>query len=640
MHFTRARQPLQALCLGSALLLSAAHAQHGVIREYAALAPAADAVPLPPLFDAPLTDTSITVGPDRAYYLTGSAVSGETAVGAAQISIWRSADLKQWIPWRTVNLTGMKARSPELHFLDGRFWLALGRQGGGTDLLRFETTDLEKSRFTQARITEQGEDPSLFRDDDGTFFWVTGAGSIARMKPNPLDGLAGPAKIIPVSIAGPAAQQKDQSVTHLRGAFLTKIRGKYHLFVTGRIFRQDLGRTGLPEGVDDVFAAASEKPDADFSPFYLAFPNAGQTTVFHSGADQLWATYSGHGPRSILSGKPAAFKVEFVPATEAYWTVGFAGSEKGDRFPFGVMLRPDTAFIYEGGMGAARTVPLDKVPGQRAAVPWIRDTFIMLGHDGVYYLTGTSGNMDGVNLWRSSDLKHFEFVKQIWTASADPKAWYNSVRTRLHWAPELHYINGTYWIAHCISAGNLGKNGILKSTSGRPEGPYEPAFPENRGVDQHIDSSLFQDTDGAVYYVWQDGLIRKLNRTLSGFDGEQRKILPADGQRVGYEGATLVKIGAWYVLTCAEWNGGGNHVDGTYDMMYSCARSLTGPWKPRRVAVPHAGHGALFRDKSGRWLASFFGNDRTSPLRAMPGYVPVELHETSDDLVIGPQKSR
>ena len=259
------------------------------------------------------------------------------------------------------------------------------------------------------------------------------------------------------------------------------------------------------------------------------------------------------------------------------------GSEKGDRFPFGLMLRPDTAFIYERGMGLARGVPLDKVPGQRAAVPWIRDTFIMLGHDGVYYLTGTSGNMDGINLWRSPDLQHFEFVKQVWTPSADPQAWYNSAPGRLHWAPELHYINGTYWIAHCLSAGTQGKNSVLKSTSGRPEGPYEPAFPENRGVDQHIDSSLFQDADGSVYYVWQDGLIRKFNAAMNGFEGEARKILPTDGQRVGYEGATLVKMGAWYVLTCAEWNGGGNHADGTYDMMYSCAsnwpaRGSRGAW--------------------------------------------------------------
>jgi GH43 family beta-xylosidase len=538
---------------------------------------------------------------------------------------------------RTLDLGATKAHSPELHFIDGRFWLTLGREGGGTELLRFDTTDLAAGGFRQARITERGEDPSLFRDDDGAFYWVTGAGEIARMKADPLEGLAAPPVKIPVKVAGPAQQQAEQDVRNLRGAFLARINGKYHLFVTGRLHRNGLGRTGLPEGVDDVLVAASEKPDAGYSEFYVAFPNAGQTTLFKDAAGTLRATYSGNDERAILRGKPGAFKVELVPATEAAWPIGFSGLEKPTRFPFGLMLRPDTSFIYERGMGSARGAMLDKVPGQRAEVPWIRDTFIMLGHDGQYYLIGTSGNMDGINLWRSPDLKHFEFVKQVWTPAADPAKWYNRAPNRLFWAPELHYVNGTYWIAFCLSAGNQGKNSLLKSTSGRPEGPYEPAFPENRGVDQHIDSSLFQDTDGRAYYVWQDGLIRKLNAAMNGFEGETQKILPTDGQRVGYEGATLVKIGAWYVLTAAEWNGGGNRSDGTYDMMYSCAKSLAGPWKPRRVAVPHAGHGALFKDKSGRWLASFFGNDRTAPFRAMPGFVPVETQDTGDDLIIRPK---
>ncbi|MCX7887778.1 MAG: family 43 glycosylhydrolase [Verrucomicrobiae bacterium] len=285
-------------------------------------------------------------------------------------------------------------------------------------------------------------------------------------------------------------------------------------------------------------------------------------------------------------------------------------------------------------------MPFDKVPGQRAETPWIRGTSIMVGRDGYYYLTGTSGNMDGINLWRLADLKHFRFVKQVWTPDPDPAKWYNDAPSRLFWAPGLHYINGTYWLTFSLSAGTKGKNGLLKSVSGRPEGPYKPAFPERRGVDQRIDSSLFQDDDGNVYYVWQDGMIRKLNHALNGFEGKARKIVPGHGQRVGYEGATLVKIGSWYVLTCAEWNGGGNQTDGTYDMMYSCARNLHGPWNPRRVAVPHAGHGALFKDKSGRWHASLFGNDRLAPFRAMSGVVPLDIQDTDDDLLLRPHQPR
>jgi hypothetical protein len=64
---------------------------------------------------------------------------------------------------------------------------------------------------------------------------------------------------------------------------------------------------------------------------------------------------------------------------------------------------------------------------------------------------------------------------------------------------------------------------------------------------------------------------------------------------------------------------------------------MTGPWRPRRVAVPHAGHGAWFKDKSGAWLASFFGNDRTAPFRAMPGFVLVETQDTGTDLIIRPK---
>jgi len=544
--------------------------------------------------------------------------------------------MTKWRKLRTLDFGAARFVSPEIHWLKGSFWLTLGREGGGTELLRFESADLATSAFQREQITARGADPSMFLDDDGRFYWVMGAGEIAPMKANPLDGLAGEPQTIPVRVATNRRKRSQQSIEHRRGAHLAKINGKYHLFVTGRIMRNGLGRTGLPEGVDDVLVAASEEPDGGYSDFYVAFPNAGQTTVFRDAWGDLWATFSGVDARSIFVGRLGAFRVERVPASEPRWPIGFHGLETPQRLPFGLMLRPDTSFIYERGMGFARAVPLDKVPAQRADVPWIRDTFIMVGHDGNYYLTGTSGNMDGINLWRSADLKRFEFVKQVWTPQADPSRWYNNAANRLFWAPELHYINGTYWIAFSVSAGTLGKNSLLKSTSGRAEGPYELAFPENHGVDQRIDSSLFQDTDGSVYYVWQDGMIRRLNAAMNGFEGEAQKIVPTDGQRVGYEGATLVKIGSWYVLTAAEWNGGANRSDGTYDMMYSCSKNLLGPYKPRRVAVPHAGHGVLFKDRSGRWNAALFGNDRTAPFRAMPGFVPVEIRDTGDDLIILP----
>jgi hypothetical protein len=99
-------------------LACCAAAQHGVIREYAALAPAADATPLRPLFDAPLTDVSITAGHDGAYYLTGSTVKGESAAFSSRTGIWRSTDLRSWRKLREVETGGRAVQSPEIHYID------------------------------------------------------------------------------------------------------------------------------------------------------------------------------------------------------------------------------------------------------------------------------------------------------------------------------------------------------------------------------------------------------------------------------------------------------------------------------------------------------------------------------------------
>lgn len=622
-------------CLVAGLVWHAGHAsaQHGVIREYAALAPRPDAVPLRPMLDVPLSSPSVCPGPDGAYYLTGTPIENGQPFFSSTIRIWRSSDLINWREIRALNFEE-SFRSPELRYLKDTWWLALERGSGGTALVKFSGDDPASADYEERVITEFGITPSIFRDEDGKFFWILGGGKIARMHPNPLAGLVEEPRQIEVKIAGPSAQQREQRILNLHGAHLAKIAGHYHFFISGRIKRNGLGRTGRPEGADDVLVAASDRPDGGYSAFYVAFPNAGETSVFQDAWGAWWGTWSGTDGHGILRDRPGMFRIEQVPASEATWPIGFAANELPDRFPFEVMLRPDTSFIYERGMGSARAIPLDLVPGQEARTPWIRDTFIMLGHDRQYYLTGTSGNMDGINLWRSKDLKRFEFVKQVWTPRAATNLWYNNDPQRLIWAPELHYLKGTYWIPFCVSSGKQAKNSLLKSTSGKPEGPYEPAFSENSGVDADIDSSLFADTDGTVYYVWQDGKIRQMNPEMNGFAGETRWIIPVDRRRVGYEGASLVKSGKWYILTAAEWNGGGNRSDGTYDMMYSCATNLAGPWRPRRVAVPHAGHGALFRDKSGRWHASFFGNDRTAPFRAMPGVVPVDCVSGRDDLVI------
>lgn len=615
--------------------LGIASAQHGVIREYAALAPKPDAVPLRPLFDEPLTDTSITLGPDKAYYLTGSAVNSDGAVFSHKVVLWRSTDMRKWKRVREMDFAPAAVRAPEIHYLQGRFWLTLGMEGGGTELLRFDNANIASSRFERRKITDHGEDPSLFLDDDGTYYWVMGAGEVARMKPDPLEGLAAEPK------AMIAAREGDVRSARMHGAYLARIDGYYHLFVAERrLSHEDLGRTGLPGGTDDTFVAVSSHPDRDYGQNrYLAFPYAGQTTLFRDVKNALWATYSCTDTRGIFRLRPSAFPVEQVPATKPMWAIGFS-SQNLDRptkyQPQGMMLRPDTSFIYESGVGLLRPAAMEPVPGQSASFPWIRDPSIMRGPDGVYYMTGTSGNMDAIHLWRSTDMQHWRYVTAAYKLDANPQLWYNQKPGRFLWAPELHYLNGTYWIAWCVS-GQMGI-GLLKSTTGKPQGPYLPTYEGNRAlIRPNIDASLFQDDNGTAYLVWQNGMIRKLNRQLSGFDGETFNLRTVDAVQVGYEGVYLCKIGAWYVLSASEWNGGGNRDNGTYDMMYAVSKKLEGPYSRRRVAVPHGGHETMFQDGAGRWYVAIFGNDRTAPFRALPGVVPMEVQESSSDLILRPR---
>jgi hypothetical protein len=179
--------------------------------------------------------------------------------------------------------------------------------------------------------------------------------------------------------------------------------------------------------------------------------------------------------------------------------------------------------------------------------------------------------------------------------------------------------------------------GFLKSESGEPQGPYVSAYDGNRPfMERQIDASLFEDNDGSVYFVWQGRFLRKLNEAMDGFDSEIVELKTVDDEQVGYEGIFMTRVGDWYMVLAAEWNGGQNRTCGTYDMMYSVSRELTGPYSRRRVGVPHGGHSTMFRDKLGNWNLAIFGNDRSAPFRARPGVIPLKIRDTGDDLLVEP----
>lgn len=68
-------------------------------------------------------------------------------------------------------------------------------------------------------------------------------------------------------------------------------------------------------------------------------------------------------------------------------------------------------------------------------------------------------------------------------------------------------------------------------------------------------------------------------------------------------------------------------VNGDYHCFIASADSIYGPYGPRYLAIPHAGHNTFFKDNEGNWWSSFFGNDKHSPFRERPAIVRVDFDE-------------
>jgi hypothetical protein len=237
----------------------------------------------------------------------------------------------------------------------------------------------------------------------------------------------------------------------------------------------------------------------------------------------------------------------------------------------------------------------------------LRDTTINLGGDGNYYMTGSTGDniwdrVDGVELWQ----KKYRYI----------------------WAPEIVYLKklNTYCIA--LGWGPNGPTGLLKSTTGKPEGPYVNPLAGDVNTGNGIDAALFED-DGTVYFTnGSGGSIRKMKPDLSGFDGPAISVKYSDKSHAdggpGHEGASLFKANGRYYI------GAASTVAGRYSSVDAVADKLEGPYRDWEEAVPCGAGGNFFQDKLGNWWCTYFGNDDQSPWREKPGIVKIDFDAKGD----------
>ena len=259
-----------------------------------------------------IRDPYIVFGPDQHYYLTGTTPLtddpreksepyntglGEGSIVGWKANVWRSRNLIEWenlnAPfslkdgiWFTNQPEAFdkseagqwRLWAPELHRLEDR-WVLVHTSPGPVKGANLSLTKGMKvaGPWTNpmGEAIQRRHDPSLFKDDDGTWWMIWGATSIAPLKPD-FSGFKGkPVKIGP---AGATAKMGHE------GCLIQKILGKYVLFGTG-------WSTGkMRRGSYNLYYAVADKITGPYSERKFVGRFLGHGTPFKDRRGDWWCT--------------------------------------------------------------------------------------------------------------------------------------------------------------------------------------------------------------------------------------------------------------------------------------------------------------------------------------------------------------
>jgi len=574
-----------------------------------------------------LSHPQVCVAPDGWYYLTGTVGDPKENFENDGIYLWKSKDLSAWqemgkvfdvseITWQTRgepvygtyhSKRKMGCRGAELHYIKGAYYLVYSTVYQSIGILKSKTGKAEGPYEDLGKLLPWGYDPSLFEDSDGKVYLTWNGGLIARLNDDLKKLAESPRQIIPEIYPEKGwGQYPVLDKVGTSGAQIIKLNNKYCLVAND--FQQRLGTW-----CDDLFLAVS---DGDiYGPYHrreFAVPHASHATIFQDRNKNWWSTFSGN-PND-----------PYAPFSNS---TGLLPLISDSKFP----LKPSPKYILAKGKIAS----VHAVKSVKDI--FMRDPSICVGHDGAYYLISTLGPPSmpptgGLKMWRSVDLSNWEPLGYIW--NWDKNATWHANRKKdnpngrdLLWAPEISYINGTYYI--CFSHSLTPRvTSLIKSTSGKPEGPY--IDPVGGPISEGIDGFLYQDEDHQVYYIWGGGQMAKMKPDMSGFDGPAITILAGGSEKMGYEGCGLIKYKGKYILTASDHTGDHN---GTYDLMYAISDKVEGPYSERRFAAGHLGHATLFLGIDGKLYSTMFGSDSHSPIHQQLGIIEIDFDKDFNFMV-------
>ncbi|HEX6963037.1 MAG TPA: family 43 glycosylhydrolase [Lacipirellula sp.] len=259
-----------------------------------------------------IRDPYLTLGPGGYYYLTGTTPLpddgrqqtdpyntglGDGSIVGWKMQVWRSVDLIAWeslgAPFTLKDGVWFKERperfgrvlerewrlwAPELHWIGDR-WAVVHTSPSpvaGANLVLSAGKDLQGPWTSpMGAAIGQRHDPSLFHDDDGTWWMIWGATTIAPLKPDFSGFVAEPKEIGPSGATSKMGHE---------GCLIRKIGDKYVLFGTG----WSTGR--MRKGSYNLYYALADKVAGPYGPRKFAGRFLGHGTPFQDKQGRWWCT--------------------------------------------------------------------------------------------------------------------------------------------------------------------------------------------------------------------------------------------------------------------------------------------------------------------------------------------------------------